>query len=79
VSRKRTINPEFWTSEQVMALSHSARLTFIGLWNFSDDFGCHPASVLRLKAELFAADDCTAEEVQGWIEELIDHHLIGTI
>ena len=53
MSRIRTVKPEFWTSEQIIACSPIARLLFIGLWNFCDDNGVHPASYIRLKAEVF--------------------------
>ena len=42
MARIRTIKPEFWTSEQVVDCSPTARLLFIGLWNFCDDGGVHP-------------------------------------
>ena len=56
MSRIRTVKPEFWTSEQIIACSPIARLLFIGLWNFCDDNGVHPASYIRLKAEVFPPD-----------------------
>ncbi len=77
MSRIRTIRPEFWTSEQVMCCSPIARLLFIGLWNFSDDHGVHPASVKRIKAEVFPSDSFTFEQVKEWIGELIDNQLVS--
>lgn len=71
MARIRTIKPEFWTSEQVMELSRDARLAFIGLWNFCDDAGIHPANPKRLKAEVFPADDLTGEDVRRLVDELI--------
>ncbi len=76
MSRIRTIKPEFWTSEQVMRCSMMTRLLFIGLWNFSDDHGIHPASCVRLKAELFPADTCPLSDVEQCIAELIKQELI---
>lgn len=35
--RIRTIKPEFWTDEDVLKMSNSCALFFIGLWNFCDD------------------------------------------
>jgi hypothetical protein len=49
MARIRTVKPEFWTSEQVMNCSRDARLLFIGMWNFCDDGGNHPASAKTLK------------------------------
>lgn len=77
MSRIRTIKPEFWISEQIMDCSHSARLLFIGLWNFCDDGGVHPANIRKLKAEVFPGDDVTLSDVDGWINELIKHRLVA--
>jgi hypothetical protein len=76
MARIRTIKPEFWTSEQIVECSTSARLLFIGLWNFADDGGVHPASVHRLKMEVFPADDCTGTQMCDWLEELFNAGLI---
>ncbi|MGF6870612.1 hypothetical protein [Paraburkholderia sp. MM5477-R1] len=70
MARIRSIKPEFWTSAQIMDLSIPARLLFIGLWNFCDDAGIHPASEKRLKAEVFPADDVSVSDVRGLIAEL---------
>ena len=48
MARIRTVKPEFWTSEQVAECTPIARLAFIGIWNFCDDNGIHPASIKRL-------------------------------
>ncbi len=45
MARIRTTKPEFFTSEQVMNLSIFARFAFLGMWNFCDDGGNHPASL----------------------------------
>ncbi|MBF0146385.1 MAG: hypothetical protein HQL84_09915 [Magnetococcales bacterium] len=70
MSRIRTIKPEFWTSDQVVACSLPARLLFIGLWNFSDDSGICPATPKRLKMQIFPGDDIDIETLCQWIEEL---------
>lgn len=64
MARIRTIKPEFWTSEQVMNCSRDARLLFIGLWNFCDDYGRHPANSKQLKALIFP-DDNLSEKIAG--------------
>lgn len=76
MSRIRTVKPEFWTSEQVISCSSDARLLFIGLWNFCDDNGVHPASYVRLKAEIFPADKFAMSEINKWVNELIHNDLI---
>ncbi|KKK60207.1 hypothetical protein LCGC14_3026700, partial [marine sediment metagenome] len=42
MARIRTVKPDFWTSEDVAAVSRNARLLFIGLLNFADDVGNGP-------------------------------------
>ncbi len=73
------IDPQFWCDEKMMTLSHSARLLFIGLWNFCDDSGIHKDSDLKLKAEIFPADDITKDDVKKLKEELIQIGLIIAI
>lgn len=53
-----------------------ARLLFIGMWNFCDDAGIHPASTKTLKAEVFPADDITASEISALVDELISNGLL---
>lgn len=71
MARIRTVKPEFWTSEQVMELSIPARLLFLGMWNFCDDAGTHPASAKTLKAEVFPGDDMLSANVQRLVDELL--------
>jgi hypothetical protein len=77
MARIRTIKPEFWTAEQVMECSPIARLLFIGMWNFCDDGGNHPASCKTLKAEVFPGDDLTTLAIAELIRELIDNALVA--
>jgi hypothetical protein len=70
VARYRTIKPEFWCSEQVAECSPNARLLFVGLWNFADDGGIHPASLKQLKMEVFPGDPFSLDDIAAWITEL---------
>lgn len=76
MARIRSVKPEYWTSEQVMHMSRDARLLFIGLWNFCDDNGIHPASALTLKAQVFPADLLTADQVMAFVDEMIEQGLV---
>lgn len=60
-----------------MECSPTARLLFIGLWNFCDDGGCHPASAKTLKAEVFPGDDISSNDVQALIKELVEQGLLN--
>lgn len=61
MARIRSIKPEFWTSEQIVECSTSARLLFIGMWSFADDGGNLPASFKTLKMQIFPADNIDVE------------------
>ena len=76
MARIRSIKPEFWTSEQVVECSTNARLLFIGMWNFCDDYGRHTFAPKQLKALIFPADDFTATDVAGMLDELVNAKLI---
>lgn len=76
MARIRTIKPEFFTSEQIVECSTSARLLFVGMWCFCDDGGIHPASLKRLKMEVFPGDSISDDELALMIQELIDNRLI---
>jgi hypothetical protein len=76
MARIRTVKPEFWVSEQIVECSTNARLLFIGLWNFCDDAGRHPASIRRIKMEVFPGDAFSDEDVAGWVDELVASGLL---
>jgi len=40
VARIRSVRPETWSDSKFAALSYGARLLFIALWNYADDYGC---------------------------------------
>jgi hypothetical protein len=71
------ISKEFWTSATIGKLSANARLLFIGMFNFSDDWGVHLNSDTLLLGEIFLYDgDVTPNDVNGWKNELIENELI---
>lgn len=70
MARLRTLKSEFWSSPQVVECSRDARLTFIGLLNFCDDNGIHPASPRRLKMEVFPGDSVAEHDVAAWVTEI---------
>ena len=76
MARKRMIDPCFWSDDKIIELSLSARLLFIGMWNFADDNGVIPNRPKQLKAQIFPADSITHEQIN---EELMSIHGIGLI
>lgn len=55
--RKRIIDPEFWSDEQIAQWPYEARLFYIGLWNFADDEGRFKAHPALLKSQIFPYDN----------------------
>lgn len=53
----RIIKPEFWSDEKISRISILSRLTYIGLWNLSDDYGVVKGSPVWIKGQLFPYDD----------------------
>lgn len=76
MARIRSIKPQFWTSEQIADCSPNARLLFIGLWNFCDDYGVHPASPARLKMEVFPSDPFSKADIREMVDELLQVDLL---
>ena len=61
MARYRTIKPETWTDDKVCECSVSARLLFIGTWNFADDYGNLDRSPKQIKAQVFPNDSVDCE------------------
>ena len=78
MARIRTIKPEVWTDEKIVECSTTARLLFIGLWNFCDDQGIHQYSPKQIKMEVFPGDNCTSQDIEKYLSELINNGLIKT-
>jgi hypothetical protein len=73
MARIRTIKPDFWTDEKLTECSMSARLLFIGSWNFADDNGNLEASAKQLKMKVFPADNI---DCQPLLNELITQGIL---
>jgi hypothetical protein len=78
MARIRSLKPEMWMSPQVMNLSHSARLLFIGLITQADDEGRGTADARRLKAAIFGGDDITSADVRRMLDECQTQGLVVT-
>jgi hypothetical protein len=76
MSRERFIDPQIWTSEQVMACSPMARLMFIGIITTADDEGRRTGGAKALKAAIYPSDDVTASQISRWRQEIADAGLI---
>lgn len=76
MARIRTIKPEFFTSETVADLAVRARLTWIGLWTYCDDYGRCRDNVKLVKAAVWALDDVSLVSIE---KDLSDLHSAGLI
>ena len=57
MARIRTIKPEFWDSPSVAKASPWARLLFVAMWNWADDYGRGTANLKELEGFAFPHDD----------------------
>lgn len=57
IRRRRWIQPEFFKSEDVLALPRDTRLTFVGLWLYADDYGRERTNAALIKADVWPLDD----------------------
>lgn len=73
MARIRTIKPDFFTSEDIMALSPLARLLYIGTWLDADREGRLAWKPNTLKVRYLPADDC---DIHALATELIQRGLI---
>jgi hypothetical protein len=77
VSRIRSIKPDFWSSREVMALPRDARLLFIGIWNFADDFGRFKWDPETIRVQVFPGDkDIDEDTVAVWMQFIADQSLL---
>ncbi|MDM0018384.1 hypothetical protein [Variovorax saccharolyticus] len=59
-----------------MNMRIEARFGFLGMLNFCDDGGNHPASSRTLKAEVFPSDDLSTADVQMLVDEMLAQGLV---
>lgn len=73
MARIRTIKPEFFTSEDIVALSPFARLLYIALWCEADKEGRLVWKPKTFKIRYLPADDC---DIQALCDELTSAGLV---
>lgn len=70
MARIRSIKPEFWDDEKLASLPRDVRLLYIGMWNFSDDFGVVKSNPVWLKSKVFPFDEIQLSQFKKWLEML---------
>ena len=74
--RTRSIKPEFWDDEKLATLSRDARLTFIGIWTCSDDYGVVKGHPRYLQNKIFPYDEIKPAVFLSWLQSLEWLHCI---
>jgi len=80
MARIRTIKPEFFTSPDTARVSHAARLLYIAMWSWADDYGRGEMNILQLRAFAFPEEDrwldselqSLGKEFQSLCKEVVD-------
>lgn len=71
MARNRMIKPDFWDDEKLATVSRDARLTYIGMWTASDDYGVTKGNGTWLKNTIFKYDQNLDTDVfEVWLIEL---------
>jgi len=69
--RTRSIKPEFWDDEKLSTICRDARLTYLGLWTNSDDYGVVKGNPIYLKSKIYPYDeDLELSEFGQWLKAL---------
>ena len=71
MARNRMIKVEFWSDEKLaVSCSRDARLLYIGMWNYSDDYAVIKGHPVWLKSQIFPYDNLTILKFEELLEEL---------
>lgn len=70
MARNRMIKPEFWEDEKMSEVTCFARLFFISLWTFADDYGYLRNNLKWLKVKCFPYDDINIEKLTTELENI---------
>lgn len=74
--RIRTIKPEMFADERIVALSREARLLLLGLVTMADDEGRFRARRSAILGHVYPGDDDAVRKVDGWIGEIREQGLV---
>lgn len=71
MARQRTIKPAFFEDEKLGEISPIARLLFIGMWVFADDWGVVKGHPVWLKSNIFPYDDIATPVFETHLSHLV--------
>lgn len=77
MNRRRWLWPDFFTSEDMLALDHTTRLMYQGLWLYADDDGKGILDVRMIHANVWGLDGSVSmDDVESMLIVLADRGLI---
>ncbi len=75
--RIRSIKPDFWNDAKLGQETEAVLLTFIGIWNFSDDYGVVKANPVWLKNQIYPyKDKLRIDAFSSWLNRLSELEVI---
>lgn len=72
MARRRMIDPNFWSSEDVSKLSIFERLLLIGLFSNADDEGRGRSQTTFLRSIIFPYDDIKLSDIENALQKLTE-------
>ena len=69
MARMRTIKPSFFCNEELLSMSPTVRLLFIGLWTIADRRGRLEDRPVRIKIQVLPVDDCDVDDALTQLQE----------
>jgi hypothetical protein len=74
MARMRSVKPEFWSDRKIARLSRDARLLYMALWNFADEWGRLHGDTRYIKGHCLPYDDdLSLTAIDGLLDELQAH------
>jgi hypothetical protein len=72
MARRRMIDPNIWSSEDMSKLTLRQRLLVIGLFSNADDYGKGKAKATYVRSMVFPYDDITVREIEADLQTIHD-------
>lgn len=77
MARNRIINVSIWSDPKLSRVSIGARMLYLGLMNFSDDYGVIENLPRKIWGEIFPTiEDISIEDCVFWIDELLEKNIL---
>ncbi|MGE5328092.1 MAG: hypothetical protein ACM3KR_01095 [Deltaproteobacteria bacterium] len=73
MARRRMIDPNFWTSEDIAKLNMTQRLLMIGMFSNADDYGKGRANPVYLRSVIFPYDDISIKQIESDLAVIYKH------